>query len=149
MTANPTETWMLAHDFSPCSEVATVEAARICASIGARLLLLHTHLTLVLRPEEQWGEETYKLDETLRTQLKNIAADLRSKHPGLVVDVDVVTTKDIAGGILDEAKRLGVNHLVVGTHGRKGLQHLVLGSVAERVAREATMPVTIVRAAQG
>jgi nucleotide-binding universal stress UspA family protein len=139
---------MLAHDFSPCSDVATTEAARICAGLGARLLLLHTHLTLVLRPEEQWGEETYKLDESLRTQLKGIAAGLREKHPGLVVDVDVVTTKDIASGILDEANRLGVNHLVLGTHGRKGLQHLVLGSVAERVAKEATMPVTIVRAAK-
>jgi nucleotide-binding universal stress UspA family protein len=36
---------------------------------------------------------------------------------------------------------------VVGTHGRKGVAHLVLGSVAERVVREATVPVLVVKSA--
>lgn len=53
-----------------------------------------------------------------------------------------------ARGILDEARRLSGDHLVVGTHGRTGVSHALLVSVAERVARGARMPVTIRKAAQ-
>ncbi len=151
-SSNPTstparvETWIVAHDFSPCSDVAIEEAARVVERLGGKVVLLHVHPALVLRAEEAWGEETYNLEETLRDKLAGVAARLKELHPKLEVDVDVVPSKDPAKGILDEADRLDADHIVVGTHGRKGLEHLVLGSVAERVAKEAARPVTIVRA---
>lgn len=53
-----------------------------------------------------------------------------------------------ARGILDEARRLSGDHPVVGTHGRAGVSHALLVSVAERVARGAPMAVTIEKATQ-
>lgn len=47
--------------------------------------------------------------------------------------------------ILDYADEHAVDHVVIGSHGREGISRLLLGSVAETVARRATVPVTIVR----
>lgn len=51
-----------------------------------------------------------------------------------------------ADAILSMAAEVGADLIVLGTHGRVGLQHLVLGSIAERVASRATVPVLTVRA---
>jgi len=48
--------------------------------------------------------------------------------------------------ILDLAREVGADLILIGTHGYTGLRHLVMGSVAERVVREAECPVTVVRA---
>ena len=53
---------------------------------------------------------------------------------------------DAAMEILDAAKELGARFIVMGTHGRKGLSHFFLGSVAERVVRRSAIPVMTVRA---
>lgn len=50
--------------------------------------------------------------------------------------------------IVDEAKRWPADLIVIGTHGRSGLMHLLLGSVAEGVVRHAPVPVLLVRGAQ-
>ncbi|NHN59234.1 MULTISPECIES: universal stress protein [Halorussus] len=47
--------------------------------------------------------------------------------------------------ILEYAEEHGIDHVIMGSHGREGVSRLVLGSVAERVTRRAPMPVTIVR----
>ena len=47
--------------------------------------------------------------------------------------------------IVDEAERRGVDVIAVGTHGRTGLAHLLLGSTAERVVQHARCPVMTVR----
>lgn len=136
------ETWMVAHDFSPESDLAVEEAARVVARLGGRMVLLHVHPTL----QAALGEETFHLEDALRDRLTEMVAALRERHPLLMdVAIDVVPASDAARGILDEAARLDVDHIVVGTHDRRGFEHLILGSVAERVAKRADVPVTIVR----
>lgn len=54
--------------------------------------------------------------------------------------------RDVPHAILQEAAALGADLLVMATHGRKGLAHLLLGSVADRVVHDATLPVMIVHA---
>lgn len=56
-----------------------------------------------------------------------------------------VVAGDPASEILRRARTHGIDLVVVGTHGRTGLKHLVLGSVAERVVRQAPCPVLVVR----
>ena len=56
-----------------------------------------------------------------------------------------VETGDIRAKILDAAAELGANLIVLGSHGRKGVQRFLLGSVAENVARHAQCSVEIVR----
>lgn len=139
------ETWLVGHDLSPVSDVALVEAARIVENLGGRLVLLHVHPRLRLRPEEAWGQITFGVEEALRTRLADVVVELRRHHPHVAVVAHVVAAGDPARAILDEARRVGASHVVVGTHDRRGFEHLVLGSVAEKVARDATVPVTIVR----
>jgi len=47
--------------------------------------------------------------------------------------------------VLEEAERLGVDLIVVGTHGRTGVEHLLLGSTAEKIIRHSPVPVLVVR----
>lgn len=141
-----TETWIVAHDFSPCSDAAADEAARLLAPLAGTLRLLYVHAPVHLPPQEAWGEETYALATDVRKRLQAIGEALEAKHPGVKIEVDI-TTGEPANGILGEAERAGVDHIVVGTHGRKGVAHLVLGSVAERVVREAKVPVLVVKSA--
>lgn len=62
------------------------------------------------------------------------------------IDLDVVTeVGQPAREILEQAHEYDVHQIVMGSHGRKGLDRAILGSVAERVTRRATVPVTIVR----
>lgn len=61
----------------------------------------------------------------------------------------IVACGDPATEIEAEAKKCGASMIVMGTHGRTGLQHLVMGSVAEGVMRHATVPVVVVPRKRG
>ncbi|HYK63698.1 MAG TPA: universal stress protein [Patescibacteria group bacterium] len=65
----------------------------------------------------------------------------RERIPAAVPYETLVVIGDPAEQVLNSARRLGADLIVMGTHGRKGLGHLVLGSVAERVVRESGIPV--------
>lgn len=81
--------------------------------------------------------------------------DLRSQlHDRLVsvvpTEVDVAVERELLEGdpaqeIVDLAERRGAAQIVMGSHGRRGLSRMLLGSVAESVVREAPCPVTIVK----
>lgn len=61
------------------------------------------------------------------------------------VDYATVQGKNVAHAIVAYAEGHGCDHIVMGSHGHKGVQRLVLGSIAEAVVAEAHCPVTIVR----
>jgi nucleotide-binding universal stress UspA family protein len=143
---NGQERWMVAHDFSECSDAAAFEAARLLAPSRGTMRLLHVHAPVQVRPEQAWGETTVALEHEIGARLEKLAGAVRERHPGVNVEV-MVTTGEPVAGILGEAQRSGVDHIVVGTHGRTGVAHLVLGSVAERIVREAPVPVLVVKQA--
>lgn len=138
------ETWLVAHDLSPMADAAANEAARLLAPHNGHLRFVHVHAPVGVTPEQSWGDATFEVEKELRAKLEKIAIGLHAKHPSLEVTVEVVPGEPIKG-ILDEADRQGADHIVVGTRGRTGVAHLVLGSVAEAVARRAKVPVFIVR----
>lgn len=102
-------------------------------------------------PEElKAGDRKRFLDQaqsTLERYLNRELETLASK--GLAVDhdriLDAVDVGDPAERILALAEHVRADLIVVGTHGRRGLEHLVLGSVAETVLRNAPCPVLVVR----
>jgi nucleotide-binding universal stress UspA family protein len=85
-----------------------------------------------------WEAET-KQAEALVTK---VADELRSK--GLKVTT-VVEQGDPQSKIIDAAAKWHADLIVIGSHGRKGLEHFLLGSVSEAVARHAGCSVEIVR----
>ncbi|MFC6764298.1 universal stress protein, partial [Natrinema soli] len=71
-------------------------------------------------------------------------ADARAADHGRSIDTTVVVGQP-ADAIVDHATENEIDLIVVGSHGRTGFSRVLLGSVAERIARQAPVPVTIVR----
>ena len=78
------------------------------------------------------------VEKDRREQLEKLA---RERIPAAVRCETLVISGDPAERVLETARGLNADLIVMGTHGRKGLGHLVLGSVAERVVRESPIPV--------
>jgi universal stress protein A len=77
-----------------------------------------------------------------RTALQQLAL---SHLEGRVRYELIARSGDPAGVIIDAAREFGADSIVMATHARKGISHLLLGSVAERVVREAPCPVLTIR----
>lgn len=134
-------------DFSEDAAYAVRAAQRIlhAAEPGARLLLLHAyHL-----PVEFTALGTMPVTPTLfadaqeqaRKHLEEMAKPLRDA--GLAVDT--VAREGYAPTVIEEVARTeAVDLIAMGTHGRSGLQRLLLGSTAERVVQHAPCPVLVV-----
>ncbi|MFZ2063737.1 MAG: universal stress protein, partial [Candidatus Binatus sp.] len=82
-----------------------------------------------------------KAEKAARQKLEAIAVQrLDDIHPQLLV-----TTGDAAERVISIQSGLGCDLIVMGTHGRRGVAHLLLGSVASQVVRGAACPVLTVR----
>jgi nucleotide-binding universal stress UspA family protein len=89
------------------------------------------------------SEEWYERAETAAEEL---VADVREEVSAGDIDIETaVETGDPARLIVDRAEAGDVDHVVMGSHGRSGLDRLLLGSVAETVVRRSPITVTIVR----
>ena len=85
--------------------------------------------------------------EEISRQIIEVAA-AKARNAGLQPESGLLVklpTEEIGGVILQEAGSWTADLIVIGTHGRRGLAHALLGSVAERVIRAATVPVLVVR----
>jgi universal stress protein A len=133
-------------DFSPRSDRALEYAVALATAMKAAVHLVH-----VVEEPFAGGAEMYVRDaQEIRDQLD---ADARSRLAAIAGRVDPgrmpVSTEIRHGsafdGIIYEARATGADLIVMGTHGRSGLSHALLGSVAERVIRGAHCPVLAVR----
>ncbi len=88
-------------------------------------------------------EQQKKLDQA-RGQLEREAERLRTDHPDLHVEVDAVAGVPFKE-ICRYADQKNIELIVIGTHGRTGLSHLLIGSTAERVVQQASCPVLSVK----
>ena len=143
---------LVPHDFSPCASRALSTAVELAKVHGSELVLVHaSELPANLPPETLVtpadATGPVRIDDYTmrgaRQRLELIAEPLR--HEGLAVRTHAVAG-DVAEQILALANEIGADALVVGTHGRKGLSHLLLGSVAEKVVRLSPVPVLTVSA---
>jgi nucleotide-binding universal stress UspA family protein len=134
---------VVATDFSAPADAALALAVEVAREIGAQLTLIHAWNPPVAvgLPDMAVGavtasREAAEVALAARTQR---VADL---HQG--VDAHIVDGA-APDAIVRETSKLGGDLLIVGTHGRGGVQRLILGSVAEQVVRKATCPVLTVR----
>lgn len=134
-------------DFSTDSLNALASACDLAKRVGAELLLLHVvEIIYVADPYVAAGADIGGfLDEQRRMakqQLARIAADLKKKGRRIGIMVEGGVPSQV---IVDTAKRKGMDLIVMGTHGRTGIAHMLIGSVAEKVVRTASCPVLTVR----
>ncbi|MFW6051678.1 MAG: universal stress protein [Myxococcota bacterium] len=140
---------LVATDFSEASQPAMEAAAAQAKAAGSRLTLLHVFDPTPMIPPAAIPAPR-KMEESIAQELQErVDQELARLRGEVFSDVADVETKAVrhanaAFAICDYAEKNGVDLIVVGTHGRTGLSHLLIGSVAERVVRHARCPVLTV-----
>ena len=136
-------------DFSPISQHAFDRALAVARSHGSEIAVLHVLPIASAVPAVPYGPEGpgpfgFEALDRPRT-LTELSRFLGTEHPGDVpIHQDVIEAGAIHKEILVQASRLGADLIVMGTHGRSGVDHLFLGSVAEKTLRTSPIPVMIV-----
>ena len=150
---NPFKRIICAVDFSELSELALVQAVAMAEESGAEL-----HLVTVIQPlpiaafsEPTMSTEAYALLGQTQDpdEVKKQLSALRDKLCAAVLGR---TTLRVEVGIpfveiVRYAREAEADLIVMGSHGRTGIEHLLIGSVAERVVRKASCSVLVIREA--
>lgn len=131
-------------DFSKCSQKALEYAVPLARQFGATLILLHVIEPVVALPSTEFIPDTDDLTEST-TSARQSLAQLQAMMSKDVATKLLVRTGSPQVEIIDVAKELGVDLVVLSTHGRTGLNHVLLGSTAEKVVRRIACPILIVR----
>jgi nucleotide-binding universal stress UspA family protein len=132
---------LIATDFSAPSRHALEWARSVADAFGARLVLLHVIDIFTL------AETRYVVGGTdplhlLREQAHKCMGEFKALIPDAETVVREASPRPV---IVDAALELNCQIIVMGSHGRTGLAHLLLGSVAEYVVRNSKVPVLTVR----
>ena len=134
-------------DYSSFSCEAFPWAAMFAAKFKAKIILLHVLLPtnanwMSAIPGNPWESILDQEDESMIEQFTaNMNADF---DPSLEIET-LVSVGNAAFEIIRVAKKRKASVIVMGTHGRTGLSHVFMGSVAEKVVREAPCPVFTVK----
>ena len=127
-------------DFSDCAEHAFAQAAHLAESYEAVLQVLNV---VVAHPEDPDNPMAYLKEMEHPGPSDEADEECRDENGICVIHAQEVAFTE-ARGILDYAERHDVDLIVMGTHGRRGLGRLLMGSVAEKVVRLAPVPVLTV-----
>lgn len=135
---------LVACDFSPASERALAWAAHLQHRLGdTEVQVIHVWSALPsvgvvpIPPVAPSDEDLRRLDDELRGVVH--------RH-GLDASVSVDVAADVGAAIVNRAKQMGSDLVVMGSHGRGALARAVLGSAADWVVRKAPCPVVVMRA---
>lgn len=139
---------VVATDFSELSQRALAAAKRLAQRFSSRISLVHVYSLMppaAAYPAALWpaAELDQQVAEDARRSLEELAkrklADIER------VDIEAIHHPNAAIAIADYAEAHRADLVVVGTHGRTGLAHFLIGSVAEAVVRHAPCPVMAFR----
>jgi nucleotide-binding universal stress UspA family protein len=140
---------LVATDFGEASDAALTYGRAMARTFGATLHVLHVTQNVYATPI---GGESYlgvfpdlqrDLDGIALKQLDERLVD--NDQPPLRTKAVVLESNTTATTIVEYAKQADVDLIIMGTHGRGAVAHLLMGSVAERVVRTAPCPVLTVR----
>ncbi|MFO0749035.1 MAG: universal stress protein [Myxococcota bacterium] len=146
-------TWLVAYDFSDQARVALRLAIDQLSGLGGGTLLL-----LNVQPPMPDGvgvdlggmtsvviaSDRDAMDEARRALSEHVAT--LPTRPGVTLTHRVALGRP-ADAIVETATEIGADQIVIGSHGRRGIERMLLGSVAERVIRLADRPVLVVKTA--
>lgn len=140
---------LVATDFGDAADVALKYGRELARTFGARLHLIHVVDDLAARmvgfPEyvPSLGRMQAEAEAAARTRMETLVSDEDRRVLG--AQTAVVVSQWPARAILDYAREVDVDAIVVGTHGRGRVAQFFMGSVAENVVRHAPCPVLTVR----
>lgn len=136
-------------DGSETSTLGLNEAIKIAKIQDSQVRLVHVVNEFVLDYTYSPGMYAYNLIESLRKGGQTILDLAKAAAQRQGITPECVLLESIGGPaadfILEQAKDWGAELIVMGTHGRRGLMRVALGSDAEEVVRAATVPVLLVK----
>ena len=139
---------LIATDFSDASEAAAQYAKLLAGAFGAQLHVLHVLEDLAAHA---WTTEVYVAalpgvhEEMQRQAQERLDLVLTAEEQKRYSAAIVLRSGSPFVEVVRYAREEGVDLIVLGTHGRGAIAHMLLGSVAERVVRKAHCPVMTVR----
>ena len=132
-------------DFSECADNALAYAVSLAARLDATIHLIHAiTISVGSFPEIGVAQAAWAIETSTKNAQESIdgrAAIYRDRVPFGPSVIDVGDARDVIDG---NAATIGADLIVMGTHGRRGLRRMLLGSVAESVVRSAPCPVLTV-----
>ncbi len=136
-------TILFATDFSEVSEYAFEYAATLATTYNARLVMLHVvphqmDLRNFYVPHISFEELDQQVELGAKKKMTDFCAKWMGQFPTATAYVVIGTPYE---EILKKAAEEAASLIVMGTHGRQGLDHFLLGSTAERVVKTASCPV--------
>ena len=147
------QTILVATDFSDASAPATAYAFSLARALNARLYIMHVvpaddvRMITAIRTYLQSEVTPETLVETLYAEAnKRLTTLVEEAHATELVQERLVVTGEPAAEIMRWAAAKQAQIIIIGTHGRRGVTRFLMGSVAERVLREAPCAVLVVPA---
>jgi len=135
---------------STASERALQEAIELAREGKAQLRLVYVLEDILPLAEEGFDySDSAAMQETARKAAEDTLAQAADKVRKSGASVETTLVDKLGQGVIDainnEAQNWSADLIVIGTHGRTGLTRLLLGSIAEGVVREASVPVLLIR----
>jgi len=140
-------TILVAVDFSDSSDNAFQVALSLAKKFSARLIILH----VINEPVDLRGFYVphisfEKLEEEIEEGAKKMMESFCRQHTTDYENYESMIVPGISyNEIISQAEDKGAELIVLGTHGRAGLDHVLFGSTAEKVVRKSKLPVLTVR----
>lgn len=147
---------LVAVDFSRYSARALIWATTLSERLQAPLLVLHVvhdpeSAPGYYRHSKKWKKHLVRMEEAAAEMMEEFVEQLRGDHPD-VAGLRDLNSKLVVGlpvtRILEVADEIEAQMIIMGSQGRTGISHLLLGSKAQKVAQLASVPVTIVKGAE-
>lgn len=141
---------LVAIDDSETSRCALTEAAHIARCSGAKLYVAHVADETLMGMHNRTFSTTLNLDNALKAIVdagRELLDDAVKQTEGVSVEPLLLEARQrrVSETIADKARELGCDLIVIGRHGRRGIATLILGSVAEQLAKIADASVLLVR----
>lgn len=141
---------LVAIDDSETSRCALDEAINIARATNAKLHIVHVADEVLLGMHQRTVSTKLNLDHAMaaiRSAGVTILEDARAAASGIEAETILLETmkRRVSEVLVDKSRELGCDLIVIGRHGQRGLARLILGSVAEQVAKIADASVLLVR----
>lgn len=145
-SSNPMKTILAPIDFSPGTDFVIAHASALARALDGRLVLVHVIEPLpVASSEYDFVAASARLTADLQSETERRLGHLEKQLRG---DGFVTSTFQVVGNpgraILAQAKAVGADYVVMGSHGHGAFYELMVGSTTGRVLKEGTCPVLVV-----
>ena len=150
------ETLLVAVDFTAFSEEALIFAGELAKKLQAQLLILH----VIHDPAEAPGFYSQKMkkkkflrsmEEAANEMMEAFLEKMKKDHPDRIAiqqAMSLLVVGTPVSRIIEIAEKKMASMIIVGSHGRTGLSHVLIGSKAERLVRLSPIPVIVIKSSK-